>query len=209
MKTLLISIPAMLLFACGGGNPSSDLSSTKSQTKEIETPKALDDNSSGDVLSYSRKSRTSLVDELYEELVDKNPELQKIEDALVDIDKKLVDTKNAFNGYNAKSTEYYTDADYTLSSITDSTLKRQMRNFVNKSEAAYKSKTTNIKNLTALLDKGTGTISDHHTVLKIVATMPQIEQYQKDKLPPSTEYYNLVKEQQKLDNSILKNTPQH
>jgi hypothetical protein len=39
--------------------------------------------------------------------------------------------------------------------------------------------------------------------------MPQIEQYQKDKLPPSTEYYNLVKEQQKLDNSILKNTPKH
>lgn len=209
MKTLLISIPAMLLFACGGGNSSSDLSSTKSQTKEIETPKALDDNSSTDVISYSRKGSSSLLDELYKEQVDKNPELQKIEDALVDIDKKLTDTKNAFTKYDSKSTEYYADADYTLSSITDSTLKKQMREFIHKSETAYKSKTTNIKNLTALLGKGTGTIRDHHTVLKIVATMPQIEQYQKDKLPPSTEYYNLVKEQQKLDNSILKNTPKH
>lgn len=209
MKTLLISIPAMLLIACGVGSSSSDVSSSTKPTKEIKTPEALQDNSSTDVTSYSRKGSSSLVDELYEELVDKNPELQKIEDALVDIDKKLADTKNAFTKYDSKSTEYYADADYTLSNITDSTLKKQMREFIHKSETAYKSKTTNIKNLTALLDKGTGTVRDHHTVLKIVATMPQIEQYQKDKLLANTGYYNLLKEQQKLDNSILKNTPKH
>lgn len=209
MKTFLITIPAMLLIACNGSH-SNDAPTSNNKVKETETPEALQDKSSStDAIIYSRKSSGSLVDELYQELVDKNPELQKIEDALVDMDKKVLDKKNEFNKYDFKSTQYYADADYKLNSITDSTLKRQMRQFVHKSQAAYNSKTAGLTGLLGLLDKGNATLDDHHTVLKIAATMPQIEQYQKDKMPANVGYYGLVKEQQQLDNTIQKNTPKH
>jgi len=207
MKTSILIIPTLLLFACGGGN-STDVVTNQPKVKEVETPKALKETSSGGgSFEYSRGDGGSLVDKLYSELVDKNPELKKIEDGLSELSTKVADKKAEFEAYNYKSEDYYSDADVDLNMITDSTIKKQIREVLNKSQKAYKAKTAGVKGLISLLDKGNATLTDHHTVLKIVATLPQIEQYQKDKLPANKTYYGLVQEQEKLDKTIIQNTP--
>jgi hypothetical protein len=206
MKTSILIIPTLLLVACGGS--STDVVTNQPKVKEVETPKALKETSSGGgSFEYSRGDGGSLVDKLYSELVDKNPELKKIEDGLSELSTKVADKKAEFEAYNYKSEDYYSDADVDLNMITDSTIKKQIREVLDKSQKAYKAKTAGVKGLISLLDKGNATLTDHHTVLKIVATLPQIEQYQKDKLPANKTYYGLVQEQEKLDKIIIQNTP--
>ena len=134
MKTSLLIIPTLLLVACGGGN-SNDVVTNQPKVKEVETPKALEETSSGGgSFEYSRGDGGSLVDKLYSELVDKNPELKKIEDGLSGLSTKVADKKAEFEAYNYKSTDYYSDADVDLNMITDSTLKKQMRDVLDKSQ---------------------------------------------------------------------------
>ncbi len=133
--------------------------------------------------------------------------MKKIEDGLSELSTKVTDKKAEFEAYNYKSTDYYSDADVDLNMITDSSLKKQIRDVLDKSQKAYKAQTAGIKGLISLLDKGNTSLNDHHTVLKIVATLPQIEQYQEDKLPANKTYYGLVQEQEKLDKTIIQNTP--
>lgn len=200
MKKLFFLLPALLLLACGNTEP------TNNPQPQAETPKALQDNNSSDLKTYGGRSG-NIVDQLYSELVDKNKILQKLEEDLVNLNENIRDEKNAFDSFDSKSTSYYTTALRNADRITDSTLKKQMRVVLINSEKAYRANTAGLNGLIALLDKGNASIDDHHAVLKIMATLPQIEQYQKDKLPNNTNLVNLLKEQEKLKGDIVKNTP--
>lgn len=200
MKKLFFLLPALLLLACGNTEP------TNNPQPQAETPKALQDNNSSDLKTYGGRSG-NIVDQLYSELVDKNKVLQKLEEDLVNLNENIQDEKNAFDAFDSKSNSYYTTALSNADRITDSSLKKQMRVVLINSEKAYRAKTASLNGLIALLDKGNTSINDHHAILKIMATLPQIEQYQKDKLPNNSNLVKLLKEQEKLKGDIVKNTP--
>jgi hypothetical protein len=200
MRKLFFLLPALLLLACGNTEP------TNNPQQQAETPKALQDDNSSDLKIYSGRSE-NIVDQLYNELVDKSKVLQKLEEDLVNLNDNIRDKKNIFDAYDSKSTSYYNTALSNADRITDSTLKKQMRVVLINSEKAYRTKVAGLNGLVALLDKENISINDHHSVLKIMATLPQIEQYQKDKLPKNSNLVNLLKEQEKVKNDIVKNTP--
>lgn len=63
-----------------------------------------------------------------------------------------------------------------------------------------------LKNLVASIDKGSKNINDNHLVMKIILTMPIIEKYQKENIPSSKEYEELIIEQSKFVERIIKTT---
>jgi len=84
--TFLIST---LLLSCGGGRQTDNNKPTKQ-----ETPKALQDDKL-EIKSYSRSG--DLTEELYQELVDKTPQLKKFEDDLAAFRPKPNDLSEKFN----------------------------------------------------------------------------------------------------------------
>ncbi len=190
LSTCYIAIFCLtLLFSCENRQKEN-----KTEIK-AETPKALQEDKL-EIKSYSRSG--DMIEELYQELVDKNPELKKLEEDIEAIRLKPNEPIEKFNAYDAKSNSYYSSANYKATAMSDSVLKNKIIAFISKSENNYKEKTTEINSLLKEVSENGSAINNHHTVLKIVLTLPLIEQYQKDNLPGTKEFKNIIKEQDKL-----------
>jgi hypothetical protein len=177
-----------LLVSCGG-------QTENNKPTQQETPKALQD-SKLEIKSYSRSG--DLTEELYLELVDKTPALKKLEDDLDTFRPKPNELKDKFNQYDSKSNSYFSSANYKASAITDSLLKKKIIALIITSSNKYSTKTAELNSLLTQISKDGATLNDHHSVLKIVLTLPIIEKYQDDNKPNKKEFKDLINQQKKL-----------
>ena len=179
----------VLLVSCGGGQTENN------KPTQQETPKALQD-SKLEIKSYSRSG--DLTEELYQELVGKTPSLKKLEDDLDAFIPKPNDLKDKFNQYDSKSNSYYNSANYKATAISDSLLKKKIISLIMTSNNKYSAKTAELNMLLKQISKDGATLNDHHSVLKIVLTLPMIEKYQDDNKPNKKEIKDLINQQEKL-----------
>ena len=179
----------VLLVSCGGGQTENN------KPTQQETPKALQD-SKLEIKSYSRSG--DLTEELYQELVGKTPSLKKLEDDLDAFIPKPNDLKDKFNQYDSKSNSYYNSANYKATAISDSLLKKKIISLIMTSNNKYSAKTAELNMLLKQISKDGATLNDHHSVLKIVLTLPMIEKYQDDNMPNKKEFKDLINQQEKL-----------
>jgi len=177
----------LILVSCG------DKKADNKILSQQETPKALED-SKIDYKSYSRSG--DLVDELYQEIVDNSPALQKLENDYEDF--KYAEVKDVFNNYHLKSNGYYNAANYKTTSITDSLLRQKINELLSSSHKNYTSKTSEFDSFIKQIDQNGSTLKNHHNVLKIVLTLPFIEKYQADKMPDKKPFQDLIKQQKNL-----------
>ncbi len=179
----------ILLSACG--NKQTDNNATAKQ----ETPEALQSDKIN-LRSYGRSG--NLTDELYQELVSKNPELEKLEDDLEAFGSKLNELEENFQKYDSKSTRYYNSTNHKAAAITDSLLKIKIIALIASSNKKYTAKTEELNSLLKQISNNGATLSDHHAVLKIVTTLPIIEKYQNDYIPEKQEFKGLINQQEHL-----------
>jgi hypothetical protein len=165
------------------------------ETKQ-ETPKALQEDEL-DTKSYSR-SNSDLTEELYQELVDKTPALKNLEDDLSAFRTEPYDINEKFNKYDSKSKSYYSSVNSKAATIKDSLLRQKIIDLITNSNDHYTHKTAELNSLLQQISQKTSTLDDHHTVLKIVLTLPLIEKYQNDNQPANKEFKDLIKNQVKL-----------
>lgn len=178
-----------LLISCGGGQTDNN-----NPTKQ-ETPKALQDDKL-EIKSYSRSG--DLTEELYQELVGKTPALKKLEDDLDAFRPKPNELNDKFNQFDSKSNSFYSSANYKATAITDSVLRKKIISIIMTSNKKYTSKTAELNSLLKQISNNGATLNDHHSVLKIVLTLPIIEKYQDDNKPNKKEFKDLINQQEKL-----------
>lgn len=179
-----------LLISCGSGGQTDN-----SKTTKQETPKALQ-NDKLEIKSYSRSG--DLTEELYQELVDKTPLLKVFENDLAAFQSIPVELNEKFKQYDSKSSSYYSSANYKATAISDSLLRMKIAALITTSAKKYTNKAAELNSLIEQISKNGSTLSDHHTILKIVLTLPLIEKYQDDNKPDIKEFKDLIKEQEKL-----------
>jgi len=189
MKYLFIILLSLVMFSCGGER-------IEHNPTEPETPKALQDDKL-ELKSYNR-SKNDLAEVLYLELMDKSPELKKLEDDLGTLNSKKSDLETKFNTYNQKSDSYYNSAHEKASSITDSLLRKKIIALITNSQNQYSNKTASVNTLRKLISDNSSSINDSYSVLKIVLTLQLIEKYQNDNLPNRKDFLDLTKEQEKI-----------
>ncbi len=202
-RTLFVIILSLsLLTSC------SDRKTENNKTSQQETPKALQDEKL-EIKSYSRSSSGDLLEELYQELVDKTPELKKLEEDIDAFSLKPNTLKNKFLQYDSKSNNYYSSANNKASAITDSLLKMKINTFITTSSKQYTAKTAELNSFLNQISNNVTTLNDKHNVLKIVLTLPLIEKYQSDNKPDKKEFLNLIKEQENLVKNSENLTPKY
>ena len=180
-----------LLVSCG------ERQADNNKPTKQETPKALQDDKL-DIKIYSRSGSGNLTEELYQELVGKTPALKKLEDDLDAFSQKPSDLNEKFQQYDRKSNRYYSSANNIASSITDSLLKNKIMTLITTSNNKYSTKTAELNSLLKQISKNDATLDDHHSVLKIVLTLPIIGKYQDDNKPNKKEFKDLIIQQEKL-----------
>lgn len=164
--------------------------------QQPETPKALQDKSGGSF--FSKRGGEDLVESLYYELADKTPELKALESSIEKLGNDKVDSSELFNKYNSKNNSYYNSTDRHIALIQDSVLREKIKQLISNCLLKYNNKISLHSSLQDAISKKETTLSDLHSALKLIKTLPLIEKYQTDNLPAAKPLQNINKEFDRL-----------
>lgn len=172
-------------------------------TTEV-TPESLGDN---DERMKSYSGIDELYEQLYLELVKINPELEKLENDIKDYNNLPDQVATSFDTYKNKSNRYYQSARFKAASISDSTLRIQITNLLEKSASRFSASSNELNSLLKQIKENDHSIHDKHTVLKMVLSLSMLEKYQVDNKPDKKPLTDLIKAQKVLAQQVDSLTP--
>ena len=179
------------------------LSSCLKPVREEEnvTPEVFQEHDFIEEVSSYKRGYSSVTEQLYNELLEKDEELKQIEEKI----KKLSDDnyKNniEINKFLSNNSIYYSEVKSYAKTIQDSILRNEIISKINLSEEDYKNKTADIKALKDILNKKITDLNDYKTALKIVLTDKSIKSYQDNYEQDTTSISKLINRY----NNIIKN----
>jgi hypothetical protein len=176
------------------------------EIKKIEdTPDALQN----DKYVFSGNRSANILELLYEDLKEKNPEIMKLEERLDLAQSRFDDVKKEFDKYDSKSNSYYQIAELKAKSISDSLLREKINGLILNSNKEYVTKKAKLDSLLKQLDQQNTNILDKHQALQILLTLPLIEKYQNDFLLGTKEFEELILSHDSLIDNINRLTPKY
>jgi hypothetical protein len=187
MKNYVIIWLSLTLLLCS-------CSARQEQPPEILEGKKID------VSSIYKKRGADLVEALYQEVVRNSDELKNLEKAIQEAKLTLQDSLEPYKTYNEKNTSYYEAAMKKAASITDSSIRKNILEAIRKSRENYVDTVASLRTMDSLLQKRTETLNNLHELLKIMATLPVIEDFQRTNLPQVADNEALLR---KLDELII------
>lgn len=188
------------------------IASCKQNKPEIrhssETPKALQEESTPSSFA-SKRTYNDLLNELYYELANKDPQLKKLEENITEISNTQDDSLALFTFFNSKNEKYYSTAKNLAASIHDSLLKKRIETLLTHSKNIYDATTGKHQTVLGSIKANDISIADLHVVLKIMKTLPIIEKYEAENLKSTLtllQNYSQSQEKliQKMDSAIKK-----
>ncbi|MBC9929754.1 hypothetical protein [Chitinophaga qingshengii] len=179
---------------------------TTQETPQPETPKAFKEKSSYEIVSKGPRAG-DLVDVLYEELLSKDTGLHMLEAQINDLNRSKNDSVKSFNRFHGRMQSYFESTDTHVSEIRDSLLRDKIKLIIASHLAKYDARVARHHELLKVLAAKDINISDLHTALKIVKTLPVIEKYQQTNLPAIQQIEGYIKQQDQaihLADTLLK-----
>ncbi|MGC4038226.1 MAG: hypothetical protein QM764_19845 [Chitinophagaceae bacterium] len=144
-----------------------------------EMPKALEEKNSITDIALSKRTPDDLIEELYNELAEKDTDLKKLEQDIDDLNNSKNDSTSQFSKFNGKNQSYFDAANRHVFSITDSVLRDKINRLLGNNLRNYNAAI--VKDSIALKEIQANDVElrDLHTALMIVKTLPLMEEYQK------------------------------
>lgn len=200
-RTYLI-IPLLLLglFSCSDVEVKND---QEQQKKEL--PKALD---GGDILDYSSYRRVSLINQIYEDLLSENQELRDLEKKLEDLSDNKLEIVAEFRSFFETNDLYYQEGLNLVNEISNDLLSQQADSLLVASQLKYSKKITLATSFMDEIDTLSVQINDYRILLKLIVTLPHIEEFQNQKHPSNSLLKKLIDEQKTLlleEKDLIKN----
>lgn len=175
-NTFSLFVFCIFFAACSSGN-------------NAEKKTSSNDNS----LSSLKSGReNNLLDELYNELKEQRPELQKLEDEIHAVDQEKEKALAEYKSYHAKNEQGYLIATQYMGNIQDSLLRNNIELLINKSQYAYEQQNAATALADATLESRSTSLHDHQEALKILLTLSLMEKYQKKLELNSSEYEKII-----------------
>jgi hypothetical protein len=173
----------------------------KGDKKKEKEPNVLE-NKSIDVSVLSKRSGKDLMENLYDELEERSEELQQLEGEMNALAKTTGDSISLFTRYDNKSNMFYEAAIKHAGNIQDSILRIKMRKIIDSSLLSYKKLVAPDTSFIHRIAQSQSSLKDLHTILKIVKTLPIMEQYQKDYLPADSMLHTLYNRYEALNRKV-------
>jgi hypothetical protein len=151
-----------------------------------------------DVSSIYKKRGADLVEALYEELVSHSNELKELEKEIKAMKAAYPDSLEAFKTYHEKSVQYYESAEKKANSITDTALKNAVLRMIRKSQGNYRDTISTFTQFDSLVQKRAAAIDHLHQVIKLMSTLPVIEEFQVSNRPDTISSGDLISRMDKL-----------
>lgn len=174
MKWLLVLF-TITLFAC-----------SQNKTENVQQPaipKALEENKVDYTLISKSRVSNDLVQDLYNEILEKNKKLNELEAEIRKTKTNKMDSLERFNAYDQQNNNYYRSAKNYLDQISDTVLRKQIEQTLTISSANYKNRISSHETLIKQADALAAKLHDLHIILKLSTTLAVMESYQKEQLP--------------------------
>lgn len=142
---------------------------------------------------FSKRGYDDLVENLYAELAEKDSALKQLEKEIDNLKQPSVDSTSLFNDYDSKNNNFYAAAETPAGQLKDSILKTKIQALIANSRQRFKTSDARHKALLQFIQGQSISLADLHTVLKITRTLPVIEKYQVNSLPPTSPMENLIR----------------
>ena len=187
---ILIAIFALQICSCD-----SDKSALDQRSQQI--PKVLQQKKqyAPDLLGSSRrKSKPDLVNELYLEALSKDPELQRLNQEIINISRNGIDSLEAYYNYSAVMQDYWSSSSRVLSNINDSILSQKVGIVFEGVKKEYEGDMSEFKNdLKAITGKSIS-LDDQLKTLKLLTSLQLIKEYQTTQRPDVEQLRNLIRD---------------
>jgi hypothetical protein len=188
MRYLLLSVFVIALFACSNVSSPPD-----------NVPKGLDAENSGSLSSETRYGGGGdALNDMYEEMVDDDAALKSLEKDIRSLSGNISEATRPYNTFTYYNSNYYNSATNHLNSIRDSALKTKAKAIIDASMSQYQRSVAAHNKLINEISWKQVTLNDAHTFLKLVKTLPLIENYQKKNLPSTSALENASAEMDKV-----------
>ena len=166
------------------------------------TPDAFQDKSVVSDLSSMKRGYSDLISTLYAEILEKNKELQVLEDSLKNLKEETFDKTEDANTYFSNIQKFY-DAAYTyVELIQDSILREKIFEELGENENTFNNTSQKLAKLLGKISQKQAELNDAHYALKILLTMKQNEDYQMNNLPDTASVYGLKEKYDTIINLI-------
>ena len=167
---------------------------------ETNTPDAYQEKSVINDISSLKRGNPDLISQLYSEILEKNQELQTLENQISKLKTETSEKTEDINIFYENNQNFYNTAYNRIEIIQDSVLREKIFEKLSENENNYNSKTEKMTMLLGEISQKQAELNDYHTSLKIVLSMKQNEDYQNKNMPDTntvtglkTEYLNILK----------------
>lgn len=200
MRKLIIClfIPG-LLWSCSKGE-----SAGEAPPPQEATPEALEEEEFSDFISYKRGRYSDIVQQLYAEALESNPELEALEERIGQLQETHADSLKAYRKYVENNAAYWRSIDGYIANLSDSSLQEELKVLFAGLENEYKEKLAPLEGKAEAIARKEQSLQDRHTLMKLLVTLPMMQRYQQNKLPESKPLDQLIRQ---YDEVIEDTTP--
>jgi hypothetical protein len=176
---------------------------TRSTDQDEVTPNVPDAlEKSNSFPSTMKRGREDIVETLYAEVIRNAADLQRLQERLNNLSDQVNDSTATYLKFAGINDDYYTTAAAYVHQIKDTSLKQQIQTLVNESKQRYTSKASMHASLMKDIERKQNKIYDLHRSLKVLLTIPLIQEYQDKSKPSTMPLEGLVIELQKLETEM-------
>ncbi len=168
---------------------------------EVEIPKALTKTERApDALSGFRsyRNRLNLVDDLYEEALEKNIELKNLDGRINSIFENRYDSLSIFENYKNINSSYWQSVRVSLSEINDSILSNQFSSLFDDYNSRYKGNLASYNDKNDIILQRDQVLKDQLLILKLITSFEAMENFQSSQLPKIEPLTNLIEDYDEL-----------
>ena len=189
---LLISI---LAFAC---TKKEDAGAAK-KLIEPKTPDVLKEtNSRSSLGSVSKRYKEDIIQRLYEEALENDPELKKLDEQLNKLSKISNDSLQGFYQYQKTNENYWTESDFYINRIQDSTTREFIGKFMMNEKNKYLESIQQISTKVDSIQAKNLLLADQHILMKLFITYDMMKNYQHNEKPNEAPIDYIHKSQDEL-----------
>lgn len=181
---------ATLMAALSCSNPGQE------HSHQADPPKALQEEKTGYSIKSDRSS-ADLVQQLYDELKEKDSTLKQLEDELISLQGTEDDSTSAFAGFDGKNKTFHSAAGTYLPRISDTLLRDRIRTILTNSLSRYEASSAEHQQLLKQIADNKTTLSDLHIAVQLVSTLGMMEKYRQENMPDKLSLAGFILEQQK------------
>ncbi len=167
------------------------------------------DFSSSQISEYPKRGSQSKLDELFLEACEDDQQLQNIREEVAEALEHSQEADVAVAAHQKRFERYFKNAEQLSTSIGDSTLQASLKHLLQrKLLTLQRAMSTNNHLVGEILEHSQG-VKDQYAALKILSTLPMIEQHATDEKPAEQELRELKKHIQQLEQQLQQaNQPQ-